>query len=400
MCRPTISAKTAIWLAACLGCCGLTGCYAPLRSPGIPAHSLPEEYRIPVRATSTELNYALLTGPAVPEFQLGANDVIRVEIADLVPRTTRLPGVDGAARNQANPFSQQVEQTVDSRGEILLPLVGTVRVAGLTMSQAGQRIREAYLSGFLDQTSVTVTLVRSQITRVVVLGAVARPDVYELPKYENDIAHAIARAGGLLPIGADEIQVHRRVHPGMANVIPVGSVPPGCGVQVLNIPLRSNPPVEIAPWEAVLQEGDVVVVRGRPDEVFFVVGRLNPNNMVRFSMGRENRDLGNGFVIPPDRDIDVVTAVAMAGYIDPIDSPTTVTVHRRGPDGQPHLILVDLIAARFNRCENIMVQPGDIIYLNPDASWWFRRTLDRVIPDLLVYPYQRSILKAFGQDQQ
>jgi hypothetical protein len=89
----------------------------------------------------------------------------------------------------------------------------------------------------------------------------------------------------------------------------------------------------------------------------------------------------------------------MAGYIDPIDSPTTVTVHRTKPDGNPMLIHVDLIAARFHRKDNIMVQPGDIIYLNPDCKWWCRRTFDRIVPDLILFPYERSILRAFGQRQ-
>ena len=133
--------------------------------------------------------------------------------------------------------------------------------------------------------------------------------------------------------------------------------------------------------------------------MFFVVGKLSPTNFVRFSLGTEDRDLGNGFILPRDRDVNVVTAVAMAGYIDPIDSPTTVTVQRTKPDGTPMLIHVDLIAARFDRKEDIMVQPGDIIYLNPDANWWFRRTFDRIVPGLILFPYRRSILTAFGQER-
>ena len=69
-------------------------------------------------------------------------------------------------------------------------------------------------------------------------------------------------------------------------------------------------------------------------------------------------------------------------HVDPIDSPTTVTVHRILPDGRPLLVKVDLIAARSDPLETILVQPGDIIYLNPDAPWWFRRILDRNLGSL------------------
>ena len=161
---------------------------------------------------------------------------------------------------------------------------------------------------------------------------------------------------------------------------------------MLRIPLRSIEPFVVPSEAVILNDGDVVTVRDFADEVFFVVGKLSTNNVVRFNLGRENRDLGNGFVLPKDRDIDVVTAVAMAGYIDPIDSPTTVTVHRTTkPDGKPVLIRVDLIAARSDRKENMMVRSGDIIYLNPDGAWWFRRTLDRVIPNLITLPYAEAM---------
>ena len=48
---------------------------------------------------------------------------------------------------------------------------------------------------------------------------------------------------------------------------------------------------------------------------------------IRYSLAVKERELGNALILPPNREIDVVTGVVMAGYIDPIDSPTTVTVY-------------------------------------------------------------------------
>ncbi len=131
-----------------------------------------------------------------------------------------------------------------------------------------------------------------------------------------------------------------------------------------------------------LEQGDVVVVPRRRREVFWVVGQLNYQLGSRFSLRQDDRDLGNGFNLPLDRDIDVVTGVAMAGYIDPIDSPTTVTVHRNQPDGPPLLIVVDLIKARYDERETVLIKPGDIIYINPDGAWWARRQFDRIFQNL------------------
>jgi hypothetical protein len=167
---------------------------------------------------------------------------------------------------------------------------------------------------------------------------------------------------------------------------------------IVRIPLVGPMPFELTPQHVVLDPGDVVVVPSARHDLFYVVGKLSPTNFVRFTAPRD-RDLGVGFALPRDREIDVLTAVVMAGYIDPIDSPTTVTVQRRGPDGEPVLILVDLIKARYDSRETILVQPGDIIYLNPDAMWWWRRTIDRVIPQMLMFPYEQLVLKWFGQQR-
>jgi hypothetical protein len=129
----------------------------------------------------------------------------------------------------------------------------------------------------------------------------------------------------------------------------------------------------------VLNPGDVVVVPNRKQEVFYVVGRLSETNRVRFTVGDRDREIGNGLLLPPDREIDVVTAVAMAGYIDPIDSPTTVTVQRLQPDGTPLLIKVDLFRARSDPRETILIQPNDLIYLNPDCWWYSRHLFERII---------------------
>jgi hypothetical protein len=160
---------------------------------------------------------------------------------------------------------------------------------------------------------------------------------------------------------------------------------------ILRIPLRGVPPGFLQEQDVVLQPGDVVVVPSRKHEVFFVVGRLSNTNLVRFTLGDRERELGTGLILPRDRDIDVVTAVTMAGYIDPIESPTTVTLQRVRPDGTPLLIHVDLIRARYDARETVVVHPGDIIYLNPDFPWYFRRVFDRVVGDLILLPYARLV---------
>ncbi len=153
----------------------------------------------------------------------------------------------------------------------------------------------------------------------------------------------------------------------------ISSSPP-----IVRIPLRGENGMT-NPCDVILNSGDVIVIPQKTDKVFYVVGPLSERNSVRFTVNDKDREIGGGLLLPENREIDVVTAVAMAGYIDPIESPTTVTVHRVLPDRSPLLIRVDLIAARSDPLETVMVQAGDIIYLNPDGWWYGRRTMDRVI---------------------
>jgi len=380
--------------------CLSSGCYAPLKSYGIPASTLPDTFRMPCRTGAPPLNFASLVFPAPPEYVLGSNDVIEVTIHGMNPG-----GEAYTARCQ-----------VMGPGTIQLPIVGDVRVGGLNLTQAQMAMTKAYANGVLREPRVNVFLVEKRTTSVLVLGAVNTPGVFRLPHYENDVAHALALAGGLAENAGQEIEVHRRVAPpfgrrteeipppGTATNYPGDLSPPtlltrlpdtvedpGAGLQILRIPLRGYPEQPLTPSDTVLQHGDVVVVPDRSDEVFFVVGKLSPINAVRFSLDREDRELGSGFVLPPDRDIDVVTAVCMAGYIDPIDSPTTVTLQRVGHDGRPLLIRVNLIKARYDRRETVLVAAGDIIYLNPDMAWWSRRTFDRIIPPLFSLSYRKLL---------
>lgn len=353
--------KFSLSLAAGMLLLNCWGCYAPLKHGGIPASTLPEHFRQPLRTGGEPINYSILTSEPPADYYLGAEDIIEVTIPELF----------------SNGDFRPIQVQVMSSGEVQLPLVGPVQVSTMNLSQAQAAITQAYQNGFFNAPRVSVTLVERATTNVVVLGKVVQPGVVSLPRYENDVAHALASAGGLAEDAAEEVEVHRK--PSLESS------------EVIKIPLRGFEAGSINPADVILLPGDVLVVPSRRNEVFYVVGELNPNNAVRFTAGERERELGGGFILPRDREIDVVTAVAMAGYIDPIESPTTVTVHRNIPGCDPLLIHVDLIKARYCREENVNVAPGDIIYLNPDGAWYFRRLLDRVVVDLLLLPYRRLV---------
>lgn len=374
-----------------------TGCWVPFRYHGIQASKLPDSFRMPYRTAGPKLNFASLTIDPPSDYILGADDRLEVFVGGLTPE------------QEARPMIVQVM----ANGNIQLPLVGAVSVDGMNLAEAQRAIHDAYAGDYLDSPHVNVSIVEKDTTSILVLGKVNSPGVHVLPKYTNDVGHALAMAGGLAEDAADELEIHRRsLGTNTIRRIPATqeqqelrdycTLPHGAerviqdDGNILRIALRRDIPMELSEQDITLHDGDVVVVPSRRHEVFYVVGKLGNTNTARFTIGDRERELGVGFVLPRDREIDVVTAVAMAGYIDPIDSPSTVTVQRTAMDGKRMLILVDLIEARSDPQATVLVRPGDIIYLNPDAPWYMRRTLDRIIPNLLLDPYsffmRRSIL--------
>jgi polysaccharide export outer membrane protein len=68
---------------------------------------------------------------------------------------------------------------VDAGGNVMVPLIGEVRAAGLTESELASVIRQR-LSQFLKRPDVTVSLVTATRQRVVVEGFVTDPGVYDI----------------------------------------------------------------------------------------------------------------------------------------------------------------------------------------------------------------------------
>lgn len=69
--------------------------------------------------------------------------------------------------------------TIDDQGQLRLPEVGLIKVAGLTVIDAEQRIRQKLASIYRNLDEFKLTIVE-QLIRVKVLGYVEKPEPYHL----------------------------------------------------------------------------------------------------------------------------------------------------------------------------------------------------------------------------
>ena len=105
--------------------------------------------------------------------------------------TSSFPGPTG--RNPGQPIGYQVDQN----GEVNLPLVGKVRLAGMTLKEADSIVKE-YVSQFIKDPSVNVRLLNQKFT---VIGEVNRPGIYNLLENQTTLPEVIGIAGELTIFG-------------------------------------------------------------------------------------------------------------------------------------------------------------------------------------------------------
>ena len=129
--------------------------------------------------------------PGNSEYIFASGDGIEVQINDLFQ-------VDKA---------EQFRRTVDQSGKILLPIVGSIEVAGKSQSELVGAI-EAKLKPIIRDPRVDVTIVEGRAFTFTVDGQVRNSGVYALQRPDFDIEQAVALAGGANE-GARRIRIVR-----------------------------------------------------------------------------------------------------------------------------------------------------------------------------------------------
>ena len=115
---------------------------------------------------------------AGPEYRLGAGDAIRVHVFQ-------------------NP-DLTLDARVSENGTISYPLVGSLSLGGLSLSEAEQRIADALRVGnFLKSPQVTLNVLQVRGSQVAVLGQVARPGRFTLETSNVRASEMLAAAGGV-----------------------------------------------------------------------------------------------------------------------------------------------------------------------------------------------------------
>jgi polysaccharide export outer membrane protein len=221
---------------------------------------------------------------------------------------------------------------VGASGEIVLPYLGPVKLAGLTPSEAAAYLRKALKDGgILVDPQVSVELLDSPTRVITVLGEVQR--VALVPAFgQLRLLDVISACGGLTTLASHTIQIHRR------------GVPDPITVELGVDPKATNV------TDIQLMAGDTVVVP-RVGSVFIVGQVKNPSALP----------------LSGNAPITVMRALAMAGGVNYSAALSKARIIRTTADNQKVEIMLDLAKVMFGKQQDIALVSDDILYIPTNA---------------------------------
>lgn len=136
----------------------------------------------------------------IPYFQnINRSAPTRENISNFTALTIQNSDILDVSVNSLNPLAYNDSTTritgylVDHNGEIKLPMIGKIKVTGLTTSVVGEQI-EQKLQTYLSEPTVNVRILNFKIA---VLGDVLKPDNYKVLNERITIMEALSLAGDL-----------------------------------------------------------------------------------------------------------------------------------------------------------------------------------------------------------
>jgi polysaccharide biosynthesis/export protein len=130
------------------------------------------------------------------QYKLQPNDIITVKFESLTQKEFDFFSAQNPAQTTANLMqggALLIGELIDERGEIPLPVVGKVKVAGLTVFQAQEKLQQL-AEQYVQSPVVKVRLINYRIT---ILGEVNREGSVSLPNNRVTMLEAIGLAGGI-----------------------------------------------------------------------------------------------------------------------------------------------------------------------------------------------------------
>jgi polysaccharide export outer membrane protein len=328
---------------------------------------MPSDLQVLPATPANGLNLASMTAPGYGTSLIAPGDLLELTI------------VSGHGDEEIVPFNARVSP----EGQVPVPLIGRVGVAGLEPFEAEQQIAAAAVDRQVyRQPSVTLRVTEPAVNRVTVLGAVTNPGVQELPRGSSDLANALAAAGGLTEEAGTIVDILRQ-----ESAAPLRADNPSASPSAaMDVSLASY---ESMPWTPPAANGFAAPPLSpgptSPRTVRLDLARMEPVSGPSYALN--DRDVVmvlpdekrfihvTGLVIKPDQfelpkhqDVRVLDAIAMAGGVSSPVADKAFVIRRLPNMLEPAVIQVSLQQAKRNGNENLRLAPGDLVSVETTAA--------------------------------
>jgi polysaccharide export outer membrane protein len=269
------------------------------------------------------------------EYRVGPGDVLSVTVPGLLERG------NGEGRGGGESLGGF---RVYTSGKLLLPLVGGVEVAGLTVEQIQSKLVEVF-AAYIKQPVVTVEIVEFKSQPLYLLGKFNKPGLYYLDR-PTSLLHGLALGSGL----ADQANLRG------ARVVRRDKVMAVDIYQLLyNNDLRQN---------IQLRQGDAIYVPGNEAQQVFVLGTVNKPGAVPMVNGRLN----------------LVQALSAAGLDGkPYDEQHVRLIRTLSPT-RGQLMVVDLGRMMNGLALPLPLQDGDIVFVPKTGIGGWNEVISEILP--------------------
>jgi len=287
--------------------------YMPPSGEGVNATKVPETVKSGNKVNSFNERLLLSLGKIKHrEYRLMPGDVIAVSVF----------GIDEL---------KDLTGTIDARKKVNLPLVGSVKLGGLTLPEA-KKMLEKVFQEYVENPKVSLEIKEYNGYRISVLGAVNKPDVYSL-KGTRTVLDAIAMAGGLREDASKTvILTHMEAERQNSIIIDLNKL--------------------IEQWnimdDLMLYPGDIVYIP-KAKNIFV-----------------------DGFVKHPDaypmtEPITLSQAISKAGGMLIDADPSKVAIYRKSNSGNREIIYANMDKIRNGEQKDIALEPEDIVVVPSSA---------------------------------
>lgn len=265
-------------------------------------------------------------------YVIGAEDLITVRVLEIEEFNTQNLG---AIR-------------VDPQGNIRLPLVGRMHVAGLSVEQLEAKVA-GDLASVMNNPEVTVTVTQFGSRPVSVLGAVRNPGVHQISGHKT-LFEVLSLAGGLSPDAGNAIKITRRMD---AGPLPLAGVTRDSRgeffVGALNV-------------RSVMEARDPGVnIEVLPNDVITV-----PKAELVYVIGAVKRP--GGFVLNEKEQMSVLQALSLAEGLDHVAAAKSARILRQDDAGSKrNEIPVNVRSILEGSAQDVALHANDILFV-PDSK--------------------------------